>query len=157
MLRVLLLIAIFIGAGAAYTHYFVCPCETLPGGPLSGPVIDDPVDDWSIANDREQAPLCQIEVDGGYTYSLNVNCMSHEGKLYISCSRCADKNWARIVRERPAGRIRVAGRVYNVNFSRVEDDALKDLVWQARLQKIDADDKNAPRPGGWWTFNLTSR
>ena len=157
MLRVLVLILVFLGAGAVYAHYFVCPCVVVPGGPLRGAVIEAPVTDWAIANDRDQAPLCQIEVNGTVTYSLNVNCMSHEGKLYISCSLCENKTWAAIVKERPAGRVKVAGKVYKVNFARVEDDALKDAVWRTRLQKVDAEDKNAPRPDGWWTFNLTSR
>ncbi len=157
MLRVLLLILILVGAGAAYTHYIVCPCEVIPGGPLSGPVIDDPVDDWSIANDRAQVPLCQVEVPGTYTYSINVNCMAYGGQLYVSCSACANKVWSGIALERPQMRIRMAGKVYPVTFTRIEDPALKDEVWRARLEKIDAPDKNAPRPDGWWTFNVVSR
>ena len=157
MVRVLLLILIFVGAGAAYTHYFVCPCEVIPGGPLSGPVIDEPVDDWSIANDRAQVPLCQVEVNGGYTYSINVNCMAYEGKLYVSCSQCANKTWSGIALEKPDMRIRVAGRIYPVRFTRIDDPDLKDKVWRARLEKIDAEDKDAPRPEGWWTFNVASR
>ena len=157
MLRVLLLILIFLGAGAAYTHYVVCPCEVIPGGPLSGPVIDEPVDDWSIANDRATVPLCQVEVNGSYVYSINVNCMAHEGKLYVSCSQCATKTWSGIALEKPNMRIRVAGRVYPVTFTRIDDPDLKDQVWRTRLEKIEAEDKSAPRPEGWWTFNVASR
>lgn len=157
MLRVLLWVTILLGAGAVYAHYFLCPCVVIPGGPLSGPVIADPVDDWSLANDAAQVPLCQIEVDGGYRYSLNVNCMAHDKKLYISCSQCADKTWAGIVRDRPEGRLRMAGQVHEVTFTRVDDDALKDEVWRARLEKTNAEDKQAPRPDGWWTFNAASR
>jgi len=147
---VLGLIAIVI-LGAAYTHYFVCPCNVWPGGPLAGTLNEGQVDDWSFAND---VPLCQLEVNGGYTYSINVNCMASEGKLYISCSGCSEKRWAAIALENPKGRMRLNDNVYDVLLTRIDDPALKDQVWQARLQKLGRE--SAPRPEGWWTFNATS-
>ena len=151
-MRIVLGLIAIVVLGVAYTHYFVCPCNVWPGGPLAGTLNEEQVDDWSFAND---VPLCQLEVNGSYTYSINVNCMASAGKLYISCSGCSEKRWAAIALENPEGRMRLNDDVYDVLLTRIDDPALKDQVWQARLAKIGADP--APRPDGWWTFNAVSR
>ena len=35
-------VAIVVAAG---TFYFACPCERIPGGPLSGAAVSEPVSD----------------------------------------------------------------------------------------------------------------
>lgn len=134
------------------THYFACPCGYVFGGPLSGNVATAAVDDWSFAND---VPLCQVEVHGWYTYSINVNCMSYDQDLYVSCSACEGKTWSGIALAAPNGRIRLDKTVYPVTMTRIDDPALKDAVWEMRLAKIGAAKK--PRPDGWWTFKMEPR
>lgn len=152
MIRIAFGLIAVVLLGVAYTHYFVCPCNVWPGGPLAGTLKVGQVDDWSFTN---EVPLCQLEVNGGYTYSINVNCMSSERRLYISCSGCAEKTWAGIALENPDARMRLDDLLYDVSLTRVEDDDLLDQVWQARLKKIGAEP--ALRPDGWWTFNAVSR
>jgi hypothetical protein len=111
------------------------------------------VSDWSFAND---VPLCQLEVPAPVPYSINLNCMSSNGQLYISCSSCAGKRWSSIASSRPAARIRMRDDVYPVTLTRVTDPALLDEVWQARARKVQRD-QGGPRPEAWWTFQLVSR
>ena len=63
----------------------VCPCERTPGGFLFGESHNDPVSDWSFAN---QVPLCQLQIYAGIRpHSINLNCMTTpEGEMYLSCS-----------------------------------------------------------------------
>lgn len=147
----LLLLALL---GLAGTYWFVCPCETIPGGPLAGGTAAQP-SDWSFVNDIEAVPLCQIQVDFPIPRSMNVNCMSPDGDLFVSCSRCADKQWAARALEHPDGFVRAAGIVYPITYERVLDEAQLDAVWAARLGKLGRE--ASPRPDHWWSFALSGR
>ena len=81
-----------------------CPCETTPGFVLLGDAHEEPVTDWSFAND---VPLCQVQVSFLLRpHSLNVNCMATpEGDLFISCSVGTEKYWCPRVTEDHPGRL----------------------------------------------------
>jgi len=130
-----------------------CPCGPLPGVALWGDLSRQPVEDWGLAN---EVPLCQLQVRNGILpQSINLNCMSVDGDLFVSCSSCAEKRWSAIAVDHPQGRIRVDGVVYPVLFKRLLDSTELDRAWQARSKKL----KLAPaktRPDDWWSFQLTS-
>lgn len=107
----LCIILVFV-AGA--TCWFGCPCGYIPGGPLSGDQFPSPDSDWSFVNDLEAVPLCQIEVDFLIPRSMNVNCMSSGGDLFVSCSQCAGKHWSARALAYPEGKVLAAGRVYAI-------------------------------------------
>ena len=88
-----------------------CPCETTPGFVLLGDAHEEPVDDWSFANDIS---LCAIQIGiWGRPHSVNVNCMATpEGDLFISCSVGDQKYWCPRVAEDHPGRLRLDGVVY---------------------------------------------
>ena len=73
-----ILVLVAIVAGGSW-FWFVCPCERTPGGPLSGNEMTAAVDDWSFVN---EVGLCQLEVDRGIPWSVNLNCMSDGGDLF---------------------------------------------------------------------------
>jgi len=145
------ILAVVAIVGAA-VYFFYCPCTLVPGGYLLGDEVTEPVSDWSMAND---VGLCQIQVTAGLPHSINLNCFSAEGKLYLSCSSCAGKRWSSAALEDPRARIRIDGNVYPVQLSRVEDPALLDHAWSARAQKLGRplDSTRAP---GWWSFRVES-
>lgn len=142
---------------------YTCPCERTPGGLLFGEPVNEPVADWSFAN---QVPLCQIQIRNILLpHSVNLNCMSTpEGELYLSCSNCDSKFWAGRALSAPAAKLRLNGSVYPVTLRRVMDEAEMDRAWLARaakLQSLASGDNPAPRAGapradGWWTFNVES-
>lgn len=144
---------LLIGALAGYLS--LCPCGRLPGAWLMGESASGAVADWSFVNDREVAPLCQVQITTWRPHSINLNCMSAGGELFVSCSNCATKNWSQNALEFPDGHLRAGGIVYPVTFIRLTDPAALDVAWQARLQKIGSEDR--PRPDHWWSFQLTSR
>jgi len=152
-----------VAAGAALTWLFSCPCGPVPGGYLFGSVIEEPVKDWSFAN---QVPLCQIQINAVLPHAINLNCMATpQGNLYLSCSNCEPKYWSRAVLKNPVSRLRMEGNVYPVNLTRVTDPMEMDQAWVARVKKLQvvataqnpAVPVGTPRPERWWTFRVESR
>ncbi len=130
----------------------LCPCGPTPGAYLFGAEAQTPIDDWSFVN---QVPLCQLEVTTWRPHSVNLNCMSSQGQLYISCSNCAAKSWSRTAETKGIARIRAGEMVYPVTLNRVIDAAELERAWAARLKKIQQDP--VQRPSHWWSFKLISR
>ncbi len=149
-LGILLMAAIVAALGA---FWFVCPCETVPGGPLAGERAPAAVTDWSFVND---VGLCQVQVDRGIPWSINLNCMSSDGQLFVSCSRCAGKGWSGAALDNPNGFIRVRETVYPVTLQRVVQSERLDRAWAARAAKLGLE-PGTERPGHWWSFQLISR
>lgn len=149
LLAGLSLTLVSIGVG----YFFYCPCERTPGGWLLGDEITGPVADGSFAND---VGLCQIQVSAVLPHSINLNCMSANGKLYLSCSRCDGKYWSNAALENSLARIRIDDRVYPVKITRVQDPKVLDEAWLARVTKLGRSTESQ-RPGHWWSFNIVSR
>jgi hypothetical protein len=147
-----LVLALALLAAVGLTFWYVCPCERTPGGPLQFAEVKEPIEDWGFAN---QVGLCQLEVQAFVPWSVNLNCMSHQQKLYISCARCDGKFWSTIALRNDTGRIAVGDRVYPVRMRRVLDPLELDLAWRARGQKTGRG-LNRPRVVHWWSFELTS-
>ncbi len=152
-----------IAVGAFLTWSFACPCGPIPGGYLFGKVTEEPVKDWSFAN---QVSLCQIQINAILPHAINLNCMATpQRNLYLSCSNCEPKYWSRAVLNNPRSRLRMNGNVYPVNLTRVTDPMEMDQAWEARVKKLQvvATTQNpavplgTPRPDGWWTFRIESR
>jgi hypothetical protein len=143
-----------IAAIATLVWTSVCPCERTPGGYLLGSSVDEPVADWSFAND---VGLCQIQVQRGLLpHSINLNCMADSGELFLSCARCDGKAWSTAAINNPEARLRIDGRVYPVRLTRVEDAATLDRAWRARESKLGRP-ADRPRQEGWWSFRVDSR
>ena len=129
------------------------PCGPIPGGALRGEIDPRAVSDWSRANDVR---YCQLEVGPERPRSMTVNCMSWDARLFVSCSQCAKKRWAKTVAGDPRGRVRVGERVHPVTIRRVTEPDELVAVWRARARKVGGDDTSDPKEG-WWTFELESR
>jgi hypothetical protein len=162
LLGVTALLIVTAGGVAVWTT--TCPCDRTPGFVLLGDVQETPVTDWSFAND---VPLCQIQIYAGLLpHAVNLNCMATpEGELFLSCSVCSTKYWASHVGRDEPGRLRLNGRVYPVVLNRVQDEAVLDRAWAARVKKLQvhgggainpAPPPDAKRPEGWWSFQLRS-
>lgn len=150
-----------VAIGAAAVWFFTCPCERMPGAYLAGERVEEPVEDWSFAN---QVPLCQIQTSSGFIpHAINLNCMADSsGELFLSCSQCEGKRWSTAALENPAGYIRLDGLVYPINLRRLTESADLDNAWQTRARKLanlqgQTLEEIAQRPDHWWSFQVTSR
>jgi hypothetical protein len=158
-------IAAIIVLALAFTLYSaLCPCERTPGGFLFGTIATEPVNDWGFANSE---PLCQLQIYAGIRpHSINLNCMSTpQGELFLSCSVCTQKYWAKQVQANEPARLRLNGIVYPVILNRETDPAQMDAAWNSRIVKLQTfgggainptPDLTAPRPEHWWTFHVAS-
>jgi len=164
IVRVVLMLVIVVAVGvAAWTT--ACPCNNIPGFVLFGSVRQQPVTDWSFAND---VPVCQIQISTSLgPHSINLNCMATaDGRLFLSCSVATRKYWCQQVgRDEPA-RLRLDGVVYPVVLNRVMDPATLDRAWAARIRKLQVyggtkynpkPPPDAKRPDTWWSFQVRSR
>ena len=147
-----LVLALGLTAAGGLTFWFVCPCERTPGGPLRFAEAAEPITDWAFAN---EVGLCQLEVQALIPWSVNLNCMSDQQKLYVSCARCAGKLWSTTALRNEFGRIAVGDRAYPVRMRRVLDPLELDLAWRARAAKTGRG-LNQPRAEHWWSFELSS-
>ena len=145
------LVAVLAAAGGL-TFWYVCPCERTPGGPLHFAEATEPVTDWSFVNN---VGLCQVEVQALIPWSVNLNCMSDQKKLYVSCARCDGKFWSSVALRNESGRIAIGDRVYPVRMRRVLDPVELDRAWQARATKTGRGSSQT-RADHWWSFELTS-
>ena len=156
------LLVAFVAGFLIYSS--VCPCDRTPGGFLFGESVDEPVNDWSFAN---EVPLCQLQIWAGVRpHAINLNCMSTpQGELYLSCSVCTTKYWAGKVGENENGVMRLNGVVYPVVLNRETDPVAMDRAWSARISKLQTHgggaynpvpDEDAQRPDHWRTFRVVS-
>ena len=141
-----------VALAVALTYFFYCPCSRVPGAWLLGNEMTEPVADWSFAN---EVPLCQIQVQSWLPHSVNLNCMSSRGRLFLSCARCDGKTWSTAALANPNARLRMNESVYLVALTRVEDPEVLDEAWNARSAKFDR--PPSPRREGWWSFRVVSR
>lgn len=150
MKRILLITLLIIGIGIA--GLLLSPLSPLPGGALTGEVIEEPISDWSFA---ENERICHFEMNTPDPYSITVTCIVHDGKLYVGCRGCPNKGWHKYVTADPNTRYRVLDKVYNVSAIRVTDQEEVNRVWAARMAK----DGSKPEPASddYWVFHLTSR
>jgi hypothetical protein len=155
---------VFVALAGVTVWTTTCPCNRMPGLMLLGDVQEAPVTDWSFVND---IPLCQIQIYAGVIpHAVNLNCMAtSNGDLFLSCSVCDQKYWASHVGANEPGRLRLNGRVYPVVLNRVQDPAVLDQAWAARVKKLQvhgeppynpAPPPDAKRPDSWWSFQLRS-
>ncbi len=154
-MRIVAIVAVSLTLVGVAVYFSMCPCGPIPGAWLFGDKPAAGVTDWSFANDRDFAPLCQVQITTWRPHSINLNCMSDDGALFVSCSNCAGKRWSNDAISHPAGHIRVGSTVYPVTLTRVTDAATLDRIWQARLRKVQGE--SAPRPEHWWSFELAAR
>jgi hypothetical protein len=134
------------------------PIGPLPGGALRGPIHSGPPPDWALAREVEQI---QVEVRPADPYSVNTWCGEVDGRLYVPTSLILgpddpnDRAWVRYAVEDPRVRLRIEGIVYELSAARVEDDAERETVRAALLDKyeVEAD----PHATSAWIFRMEPR
>ncbi len=158
-IRLPALAMLIIGGVSAWAYS--CPCERTPGIYLSGERVEQPVTDWSFAN---QVELCQIQTRSGIiSHAINLNCMAgSNGELFLSCAQCDGKRWSTAALLNPEGYVRLDGLVYPVNFAKLEDESELENAWHSRALKLatlrgTTTGEIAERPAHWWSFRVSSR
>lgn len=82
------------------------PLFVIPGGALSGEVVEDPVEDWSFVTDA----FVDLETRPTDPYSIELNYFVRDGELFIDPGE--GRRWLGYLREDPRVRVRFDGKVY---------------------------------------------
>lgn len=84
------------------------PFLIIPGGALSGEVVEEPIEDWSFADDA----FIDVEFRPEDPYSVELNYIVRDGKLYIDPAE--GRTWFEYLKADPQLRVRFDDKVYPV-------------------------------------------
>ncbi len=116
------------------------PHARMPGLWLSGELVTTPVTDWSFT-DKVQNVQLQTNTWYGIPHSVNINCASYKGELYLDSFYAAGmtyphgRSWNENVARDPHVRIRIGNKLYDRTLVVVTDPALKEAVDEVKLKK----------------------
>ena len=131
------------------------PVGPIPGGPLWGDEVIDPVDDWTFASRHQQI---QLETRPGSPYSVNVWCVVHEGRLYIPSGKPKGKRWVLNILENDRVRVRISGDVYLTRAVRVTDSDERRAAVELYMSKYNVPDPDQPDSAREvWFFRIDPR
>ncbi len=146
-------LVLFVASIFAVARFSDGPIGLAPGGPLvAGELVATPVGDWSFATDAE---TIELQLDGESS-SRTVWVLVSDGRAYIpaSLSFPPGKRWHKTADEQGAAWIRVDGKRYPVQLTRVQDEALRGQLIGVVGQKYGG---GPPGEGGVWFFEVVSR
>ncbi len=146
-MKVLRIIGIVLGALVALVlvvyygaRFGDGPLAMIPGGPISsGEWVEAPVADWQFVDDVQEIEF-QLEQDD---ISRTVWVLYADGRAFVpaSLSFPPGKDWYHRAQTDGHSVLRIEGKRYPVTLRRVDDDATKQAVVAAVV------DKYAPPPG----------
>src|SRR5579871_307733 len=119
------------------------PHGRTPGLWLSGELVTSPVTDWSFT-DKVQNVQLQTNTWYGIPHSVNINCSTYKGQLYLDSFYPAGltyphgRSWNENIARDPHVRIRIGNKLYDRTLVVVTDPALKEAVDEVKLKKYPA-------------------
>ncbi|MGE0621747.1 MAG: hypothetical protein AB7I04_23595 [Pseudomonadales bacterium] len=113
------------------------PFIVMAGGALVGEPEDPPVD-WTPLNDVE---VVQLETRPEDPYSVNVWMIASGRNLYVATGK-GDTRWTRHIAVNPDVRVRIDGRIYELEAYLVADQTEKIAIGNEYVEKygVDEDD-----------------
>ena len=112
------------------------PHNGIPGLWLTGNLVTTPVTDWSFT---DQVPNVELQTNTWYglPHSVTINCLSDDGRLYVSSVFPAgiQRSWNENVMRYPRVRIKIGNNLYDRTLSLVTDSAEQESVLRARAKK----------------------
>ncbi len=82
------------------------PTLVIPGGALSGEIVETPVADWSFADDL----FLDLETRPDDPYSVELNYVLREGQLFVDPAE--GRRWLDHIRTDPRVRVRFDSKIY---------------------------------------------
>ena len=119
---------LMVGCASAHKAFLILSGEVwswdgpifgISGGALSGPVVGVP-GDWSVTDARS---VVEVEVRPAAPYSVILLCVALGDTLYVASGSGASATWVQALGVQPELRLRVDGRIYELEAARVTDTA----------------------------------
>lgn len=108
------------------------PIVMIPGGELTGSVKPTP-QNWTFSDEIDTV---QLETRPGDPYSVNVWRVGLGEAFYVAAGD-AESRWASYITEDPRVRLKLNDELYELNASRVTDEAELDRFLAAAQRKYD--------------------
>jgi hypothetical protein len=129
------LTALALAAGLLASLACIDPSDRRPGLRLSGPVVSDPVTDWSFTHDTREIYL-ETRTPYLVPHSVTILCADGGGKLFVGARSPVGKSWVRWVERDPEVRLKIAGKVYEARLTRLTEPAQIEEVRAAYSAKL---------------------
>ena len=142
------LVALAVGA-----RFHDGPIGPFPGGGLvAGEPVAAPVTDWTFA-----APIStlELEVAPDHPRSVTTWFLVIDGILYVPSGGAARKTWPSQVEQDGRVRVRLDGKIYELQATRVSDSVLAKRLSEAVSAKYGFGDGQPVE--GAWAFALAAR
>jgi deazaflavin-dependent oxidoreductase (nitroreductase family) len=120
--------------GLAFAALACGPMGPISGGKLDGELVSGPVADWSFT---EHAETVAVETRPGDPYSVNVWAVAEGPRLYVASGSGPETTWAKNVLSDPRVRVRVDGKLYELQAVRVQDAAEQEAALLLYKRKYD--------------------
>ena len=144
-------IALCIVFGARYADG---PLGPVPGGPMGGEAVAEPVTDWGFIVERDTV---ELEVNPDAPRSITTWVVGHDGQAYLPSGYGARKTWtAQLVADGRAV-LRVDGKLYERQAVRVTDEELLEELRAVLIAKYDLDPEGNFSSSATWFFRLDPR
>ncbi len=111
------------------------PFIVMAGGALTGDVEDPPAD-WTPLNEID---VVQLETRPEDPYSVNVWMIARGRDIYVATGK-GETRWTRNIADNPDVRLRVDGKVYELEAYTVLDESEKIAIGEEYVKKYGVDD-----------------
>jgi hypothetical protein len=129
------------------------PLGVIPGGPLqAGEVVAGPVADWEFAKDTGEI---ELQLDS-QQQSRTVWFFVLDGQGYVPC-RLGFEIWHRQAIVNGAAKLRIAGKLYPVTLSKLDDTIAQRMNDRVRGELARKYGQVPPSEAAVWLFQVTTR
>ena len=132
----------------------VGPFGPIPGGRLSGEVVEDSIEDWSFTDSFETYAL---ETRPSQPYSVTTWGVASGADFYVPTRDPNEKAWVQYVQSDSRVRLRVGDRIYERRAVRVTDPKEFNRIIPRLGKKYDLESPSGEEMPDVWLFRLDPR
>ena len=130
------------------------PLGPVPGGPMSGQLVAEPVTDWGFIVERDTV---ELEVNPDAPRAITTWVVGYGGQPFIPSGFGARKTWTAQLAADGRAVLRVDGKLYERQAVRVTDEELLEELRAVLIRKYDLDPEGNFSGSETWFFRLDPR
>ena len=130
------------------------PLGPVPGGPMSGQLVAEPVTDWGFIVERDTV---ELEVNPDAPRAITTWVLGYGGQPFIPSGFGARKTWTAQLAADGRAMLRVDGQLYERQAVRVTDEELLEELRAVLIRKYDLDPEGNFSGSETWFFRLDPR
>jgi hypothetical protein len=130
------------------------PLGPVPGGPMSGQLVAEPVTDWGFIVERDTV---ELEVNPDAPRAITTWVVGYGGQPFIPSGFGERKTWTAQLAADGRAVLRVDGKLYERQAVRVTDEELLEELRAVLIRKYDLDPEGNFSGSETWFFRLDPR